>query len=60
MAFGLIRMHKLYKNLNFAPFPRELERIRLQIHKHLLDPFLIRLDEQVLVLNRNVLHTSIL
>ena len=60
VALRLISMHHLHKNLNFAPFSRELERIRLQVHKHLLDSFLIRLNEQTLVLKRNILDTLVL
>ena len=60
VTLSLIGMDHLHKNLNFAPFSRELERIWLQVHKHLLDSFLIRLNEQALVLNRNIFDTLVL
>jgi hypothetical protein len=60
LTLRLISLHKLNNNLNFAPFSRKFKRIRLQVHEHLLDPFLIGFNEQVLVLKRNVLHTFVL
>ena len=41
-------------NLNCSSVFRELQGIRLQVHQNLLDPFLIGLDQKILLLGRCV------
>jgi hypothetical protein len=56
-AWVAISLDELTYDLYFAPFSRELQSIRLQIHKDLLDPLLIRFNHKVLVLHIDLMRT---